>query len=317
MTVLFIGLGAMGLPMARNLGRVRPDLIVFDADPRALETASSAGLTASSGLDSLPSDLDTTVLMLPSTAIVERVLYGDGGASPGLLDRLPRGGVVIDMGSSEPLSTARIAADAAAKGLRFVDAPVSGGVAKAITAELAIMAGGTADDVARVRPLLDALGGHVVHVGPSGAGHAAKALNNLLSATNIAAAAEVLSAAARFGIRPETMLDVVNASTGRSQASEVKYPAEVLTGRFASGFRMDLMLKDLAIARSLTSGGGLDTPVTDAAFRVATDARPLAGEHPDHTELVRYYEDRNGVSLRAASAAAQDGQDDDRTETTR
>jgi 3-hydroxyisobutyrate dehydrogenase len=295
--VLFIGLGAMGLPMARNLDRAGVDLLVHDAGDAAVRAATDAGLEALLTLDALPGAVDTVVLMLPSSGVVEAVLEGAGG----LLDRLPTGALVIDMGSSEPSSTERLSERAATSGIGYVDAPVSGGVARAVTGELAVMAGGDAADVARALPLLEAVGGHIAHVGPSGAGHAAKALNNLLSATNIAAAAEILTAAASFGIRPEAMLDVINASTGRSQASEVKYPAEVLTGRFASGFRMDLMLKDLAIAASLTSGAGLDSPVTDAAAGVARAARALTGETPDHTELVRYYETASGVPLRTAS----------------
>lgn len=287
MSTLLIGLGAMGLPMARNLARAGVDLRVRDADAAALAAAAAEGIRpADDTLDSV----DTVVLMLPNSAIVESV-------TTDLFRGLAPGALVIDMGSSEPASTARLAESAAASGIAYVDAPVSGGVARAVTGELAIMVGGADDDVAQAVTLLRILGGHISHVGPSGAGHAAKALNNLLSATNIAAAAEVLTAAARFGIRPEAMLDVVNASTGRSQASEVKYPAEVLTGRFASGFRMDLMLKDLAIAAALTADS--DSPVTDAAAGVARASRALAGDAPDHTELVRFYEDRSGIPLRS------------------
>jgi 3-hydroxyisobutyrate dehydrogenase len=294
-TILFVGLGAMGLPMARNLAGSGVDLRVHDAGAGAMRAAEEAGLATVTALAPLPAEVTTVVLMLPSSAVVESVLEA------GLLADLPTGALVIDMGSSEPSSTTRLAAAAAGRGIAYVDAPVSGGVARAVTGELAIMAGGTDADVERARPLLEVLGGHIAHVGPSGSGHAAKALNNLLSATNIAAAAEILTAAAAFGIRPAAMLDVINASTGRSQASEVKYPAEVLTGRFASGFRMDLMLKDLAIAASLTSGAGLDSPVTDAAARVARSARALTGDNPDHTELVRHYESASGIALRADS----------------
>ncbi|WP_281065915.1 NAD-binding protein [Kibdelosporangium banguiense] len=146
--------------------------------------------------------------------------------------------------------------------------------------------------------MLGLIGASIHHVGGPGAGDAAKALNNLLSATNIAAAAEILSAASRFGIEPAVMLAVINASTSRSQASEFKYPRHVLSGKFDSGFAMDLMLKDLGIARTLTSETGLDTPVTDAAQVVAQSSRAYADTPPDHTEIARYYEARNGVLFR-------------------
>ncbi len=139
------------------------------------------------------------------------------------------------------------------------------------------MAGGDPADVARARPHLEPLGSAVLEVGPSGSGHAAKALNNLVSATNLAAAAEALTVAARFGIDPAVMVEVLNASTGRSQASEVKYPKHVLTGSYDSGFAMDLMIKDLGIARALAESQGVETPVMGAAHARALQAQEGAG----------------------------------------
>lgn len=294
MTVLFIGLGAMGEPMARNLA-ADVDLVVYDVNAQtAARVADDLGIRALSDLDDLPADIDTVILMVPNSRIVEALLRDDTA----LLERLHEGALIIDMSSSEPGSTSELAALARSRGISYVDAPVSGGVAKATTGELAIMVGAEPDDLVRAEPLLASVGASVHHVGGPGSGDAAKALNNLLSATNIAAIAEVISAAARFGIAPQKMLDVINASTGRSQASEVKYPKFVLTGTFDSGFGMDLMLKDLAIAHTLTSGAGLDTPVTDSAGEVARQAREVANTPPDHTEIARYYESANGVLLR-------------------
>ncbi|SDY10939.1 3-hydroxyisobutyrate dehydrogenase [Modestobacter sp. DSM 44400] len=295
MSTLFVGLGRMGAPMVRRYAGDH-DTVLYDVDHAvASALADELGSPAVASLEELPAGVDTVILMLPSSAVVESVLVAGG-----LLTRLPSGSLVIDMGSSEPGSTRRLAEAARARNVGYVDAPVSGGVAKAVTGELSIMLGGTEADRARARPHVRALGGKVLDVGPPGAGHAAKALNNLLSAANLAAAAEVLTVARKFGIQAEVMVDVLNASTGRSQATEVKYPKHVLTGGYDSGFAMDLMIKDLGIAVALAREEGLSTPVTDAAVQSATRAREvLGGAGLDHTEVARYYESVNQVSLRA------------------
>ncbi|MPY85492.1 MAG: NAD-binding protein [Actinophytocola sp.] len=220
MTTLFVGLGRMGAPMARR-HTARHETVLFDIDHAAASgLADELGSRALPSLAEVPDEVNTVVLMLPDSGVVESVLLTDG-----LLARLPTGSLVIDMGSSEPANTRRLAE---ARGVGYVDAPVSGGVAKA--------------------------------------------LNNLLSATNLAAAGEVLTVAKTFGIEADVMVDVLNASTGRSQATEVKYPRHVLTGSYDSGFAMDLMIKDLGIARSLAREQGANTPVTGAAFDTAVRA---------------------------------------------
>ncbi|SEO57720.1 NAD(P)-dependent oxidoreductase [Trujillonella endophytica] len=298
MATLFVGLGRMGAPMVRRYAGTTAT-VLFDVDTAiARALADDIAARPLDSLAELPDDVDTVILMLPNSRIVESVLEADG-----LLDRLPGGALVIDMGSSEPTSTRRLAEAARERGIGYVDAPVSGGVAKAVTGQLSIMVGGEVADASRARPHLAPMGATILDVGPSGAGHAAKALNNLLSATNIAAAAEVLAVASSFGIDPGVMVAVLNASTGRSQATEVKYPKYVVTGCYDSGFAMDLMLKDVAIAQSLARGEGLQTPVTDAAAEAAGNARAtLARDDLDHTELARYYEYINQVSFRATGA---------------
>jgi 3-hydroxyisobutyrate dehydrogenase len=287
MAILFIGLGAMGAPMATRLASGDEPVLGFDRDPAAAERV--AGVAVARNLDPLPDDVATVVLMVPTSRVVESVLAE-------LFDRLPAGALVIDMSSSEPESTRKLAAAAADRGIGYVDAPVSGGVARAETGELAIMVGGEPADVERAMPVLRRIGSSVHHVGGPGAGDAAKALNNLLTSTNIAAAAEILTAAARFGIAPAAMLGVINASSSRSAASEVKFPKHVLTGTFDSRFSLDLMIKDVGIAGTLTAG--LVSPVTDAAHAVVAAAREHAGDPPDHTEIARFYEAGNGVELR-------------------
>jgi len=294
---LFIGLGNMGRPMAINYA-VGRELFVFDTNAQAAaEVAAATKGKALPGLENIPSHVGTVILMLPNSRIIESVLR----TNPGLLKRLPGSSLIIDMSSSEPESTATLAAEAAALGIDYVDAPVSGGVAKAETGKLAIMVGGESSAVDRAQRHLRHLGEAITHVGPPGTGHAAKALNNLLSATNLAAAAEILTVAATAGIAPEKMLEVINGSTGRSQASEFKYPRHILTGTFDSGFAMDLMLKDLKIARDLIARQSAEAPIVLTAQETAEKARELLDStHPDHTEFARYYEKLNTIPLRAS-----------------
>ncbi len=282
-TTLFVGLGNMGAPMAiRHAGAFPTAVFDLSADAVASVTGASSA-TVVDDLASLPAEVDTVILMLPTSRHVESVLTGDTG----MLAALPSGALVIDMGSSEPGSTRTLAARAAEAGIDYVDAPVSGGVPKAVTGELAIMVGGSEEAVARALPHLEVLGASVQHVGPAGAGDAAKALNNLVSASNIAVASEALSIAGAFGIAPETMTKVLNEATGRSQASELKFPRYILTGTFDSGFAYDLMLKDMTIAMGLR--GELETPVVDTVYRHLSDGRARLGAAPDHTEIARLY----------------------------
>jgi len=282
-TTLFIGLGHMGSPMAIRHAR-KHRTAVFDLSVDAVaRVVASGGATAVDALDDLPEGIDAVILMLPTSRHVEHTLLGEQG----LLQALPSGAVVIDMGSSEPDSTRVLAAEASRRGIDYVDAPVSGGVPKAVSGELAIMVGGTPAAVERAMPHLNVLGSSILHVGPAGAGDAAKALNNLVSASNIAVASEALSIAERFGIDPTTMTSVLNEATGRSQATELKFPRYILTGSFDSGFAYDLMLKDMTIAMGIAEG--LDTPVVDTVFEQLRSSRHLLGEKPDHTEIGRLY----------------------------
>jgi 3-hydroxyisobutyrate dehydrogenase len=294
MSLLFLGLGRMGAPMASHLAAT--DLSLYDPAPTTGDLARSLGAQLVDDLENLPADLDTVILMLPTSTVVESVTTGPGG----LFERLPAGCLVIDMSSSIPASTRRLAAIADERGIALVDAPVSGGIAKARTGELAVMAGGTAEAVARARDITAPMASAFIHVGPSGAGHAAKALNNLLSATNIAAISEVLVTATAFGIDPAVMVDVINASTGRSQASEIKFPQQVLTGRFDSGFALELMVKDIGIALEVVDSAGFPAPVVQSAAGVTRRAfDDLGGTRElDHTHVAAWYEQNGDVSLR-------------------
>lgn len=185
-----------------------------------------------------------------------------------------------------------MAAPVAARGIRFLDAPVSGGVVGAREATLTIMVGGAAGDLADCRPVLDVLGKEVTHVGDLGAGHAVKALNNLLSATSLLASSEVLATAIEFGLDPEVVLDVVNRSSGKSWSTELKLPKYVLTDRFDSGFGLRLMLKDIQIATNLAREMGTPALLGEAAVAYWAQAADALGEDADHTEIAKWVAQR-------------------------
>jgi 3-hydroxyisobutyrate dehydrogenase len=300
--VLFVGLGAMGTPMSSALARAGHALLLRDADDaRAAALATELGVEAVTGADlsAAASRAWAVVLMLPDSAVVEAVLLGDDG----LLALLRPGALVVDMSSSRPSSTVALAASAAALGLSYVDAPVSGGVAKARDGSLSVMVGGDEQACARALPLLEPMGGSITRVGGPGAGHAMKALNNLLSGIGLAAASEVLAVGARFGLEPQVMLDVLNGSTGRNHATEVKMARFVLSGAFDSGFSMRLMVKDLRTALELAHETGTPVPLSAGALEEWTAALrtlPADAEHrdPDHTAIAAYVERRAGTELR-------------------
>jgi len=292
--VLFLGLGAMGTPMAACLASQGHTLLLSDLDrARAQAVAADLGPTATAVADTRAATetADVVVLMLPDTPAVEAVLLGDDG----LLSQLRSGSVVIDMGSSQPASTVQLAATAAARGIRLIDAPVSGGVARARTGELAIMVGGPDDTVAELTPLLSAMG-TITHVGTAGAGHALKALNNLLGAIGLTAAAEVFAVGEKFGLDPNVMLDVVNRSTGRNHATEVKFDTFVLSRAFNSGFPLRLMLKDLRTALSVAATTDTPTPLAAACLQEWMAADNALQASADHTEIAAYVQSRAGIS---------------------
>ena len=203
------------------------------------------GASAAASAADAASGCGAVILMLPTSDAVEAVLLEDG-----LLEALEPPAILIDMGSSEPLRTRALAERAAARGIEMLDAPVSGGVPGAVAGTLTIMVGGAAEAFEECRPMFEAMGGNVRHVGGAGAGHALKALNNLLSAVHLLASCEALAVAERFGLDPGVFVDVVNTSSGRSGSTDNKLPNYVIPGRFDSGFTMGLMVKDMAIAVS-------------------------------------------------------------------
>ncbi|MEM5436668.1 NAD(P)-dependent oxidoreductase [Paraburkholderia diazotrophica] len=280
----FIGLGMMGGPMVQCLANAGFDLYIDDADAARADT-----LAVQTGAQRLRKDnaasLDALITMLPNSAIVESVLLG--GGADGWASLLAKGAVVIDMSSSEPERSRKLGSVIEERGLAYLDAPVSGGVKKAKEGTLAILVGGREEVLARCKPVLEAMGKSILHIGGAGSGHAAKALNNYVSAAGLAATVEALHIAQRFGIEPAAMTDVLNASTGRSNTSENKVKQFMLSGTFASGFALQLMNKDLKIARALAQSVGYPMTLGATCTAMWDEAAQRSTPTTDHTEMYR------------------------------
>src|SRR5215212_794551 len=225
----FVGLGNIGFPMCRRLLESGYEVLAYDANPEAVSRLK----------DTLAEPADS----LKTLAAVDVVL-GEGGLAEGLSS----GKVLIDTSSSRPSSTRDLAKKLAESGVEMLDAPVSGGVLRAEEGKLAVMVGGREEVFERWREVLESFGEKIFHVGDHGAGHLVKSLNNLLSATTLASAAEAVILAEKAGVAPEALLEVINAGNGRSYSTEVKFPKFILDRSFDDGFALGLMVKDLKIA---------------------------------------------------------------------
>jgi 3-hydroxyisobutyrate dehydrogenase len=284
----FAGLGRMGQPMASRLAAAGYRVAGFDVSAAARDGWSAhPGAACAGSVSDLAAWAAAFVLMLPDSAAVTSVLVQQG-----LLGQLQPGAVVIDMSSSVPARTRELANLAAERGIDYVDAPVSGGVSGARQGTLTIMVGGEPGAVRRVRGPLDVLGSKVLHVGGPGAGHAVKALNNLLSATHLLITSEAMVAAGRFGLDVPTALDAINSSSGRSGSTENKWPNFVVTGSFDSGFSLPLMVKDMRIALELIESADGEAGLAAAAVRLWEQAAVALGPDADHTEIARWLDHR-------------------------
>lgn len=286
----FIGLGNMGAPMARRLVAAGYKLVVADALPAtvekfAAEPANAGSVERSGGPEAVGKACKFIITMLPDGKIVREVLLGANG----IARHLAGGSVVIDMSSSSPVGTRELHADLAKLGIPLVDAPVSGGVKKAIDGSLAIMAGGDAAVVERCRKMLEPMG-KVFTTGGPGTGHAMKAMNNFLSAANLAVAAEAVIAGQRFGLDPATMISIFNASTGRNTGTDSKYPNNVLPRTFNSGFAIGLMAKDLRLALEVAKASDAPVELLETCASLWANAEKQLGAKADNTEVVRYLE---------------------------
>jgi 3-hydroxyisobutyrate dehydrogenase len=286
-TVAFIGLGNMGSPMADRLVSAGATVIGFDLAQAAKDRLVAAGGTTAEVAADAAREADVVILMLPNSSIVESVLTGEGG----ILAAVRPGAVIVDMSSSEPMRTRALAPVVEAAGARFIDAPVSGGVKGAVNGTLTIMVGGAGDDLARVIEVLAVLG-NPAHVGPIGAGHALKSINNLMSAAHLWVTSEAMLTGIAFGLDPEVMLAAINKSSGRSGSTELKWPNFIVPETYDSGFGLSLMLKDMRIATGLAESLGVPHTASDAIVEHWSTASNDLGPTADHTEVARWLRER-------------------------
>ena len=283
-----IGIGNMGGPMASNLLKAGWKVTVYDTDAAKVRSfAAEKGASGASSLAELAKNSDVVITMLPDGHIVRRVALGKSAGDDSLVKGFAKGAVIIDMSSSAPVGTRELGKDLAERGITLMDAPVSGGVKGAVAATMSIMIGGDKALADKYDDLLAAMGKRFL-VGTLGSGHAAKVLNNYVSAAGLAAAAEAVLVAERFGIDPQTLINVINASTGRNNSTENKFAQFILNGKFNSGFALGLMAKDLTLAMEVAKACDVPAELGQATLELWKKAEQAVGGAADHTEIARF-----------------------------
>ena len=271
----FVGLGAMGSVMAPLISRAGFNLITFD---KTVRIKPEKNLLQAESLTELL-NCNFIFLMLPDGLIVKGIA----------LELVANGfkGQLIDMSSCDPNQTIELGNLLKVHGVNLIDAPVSGGVKKAALGLLMIMVGGRKEDVSIVKSLLDLLG-TVAHIGPLGAGHAMKALNNYVSASGLLASMQALATAETYGIKPQSFVDVINDSTGRNNSTQVKLEPYIIPRNYSSGFSLKLMTKDVEVASAIMENGGFSTPLSDQLPHFLRNALEILEDNADHTALYEH-----------------------------
>lgn len=287
----FIGLGAIGRPMAVHIAKAFPTLVWNRTAERAESFVAETGARAASSPREVIEETDAVVTCLPTSPVVLEVIDAVG-------DAWRSGQLLVDATSGDPAGSREAAQRLSKFGVGFVDAPVSGGTSGAVAGKLTVMLGGEEPWVEQAREIVAPFSGKVEHVGPVGAAHALKAVNNALLAVNIQAAGEGLAALMKLGVKAGVALDVINASSGRSNVTENLFPERVVSRAWPRTFRLALLDKDLGVALKVLEDNG----VASGAIRTAKEAfaagRKVLGEQADHVELVKEIEKAAGVEIR-------------------
>jgi 3-hydroxyisobutyrate dehydrogenase len=287
-TVGVIGLGNMGRGMALSLKRGGYNVLGFDTAPGVAEKLQEEGVTARASIAEITRDSDVLILSLPTSAIVEEVVLGQGGvaasARPGL--------IVVDTTTADPNSTKKVAAALAEVKVGWVDGPVSGGPKGAATATMIMVLGGSEADVAAVEPILAVMSAKRVHVGPVGAGHVTKIINNLLTGVHLLATSEALRAAEAAGVNPEKLVEALNGGSGRNSSTLTNYPTWIFNDKFDSGFTMKLMRKDIRLAMALLGSVGATAPISAETGRLWAESEKSIGDAEDFNRIVQFIEQK-------------------------
>jgi 3-hydroxyisobutyrate dehydrogenase len=289
----YIGLGVMGGALARRLLREHK-LTVFDLSPERRAEFAALGATVVDSPAAVGAASDIVLTCLPTSAQVKQVIFGD---NDGLIRGLKPGALIADQTSGATAATREMAAELAGTTIELIDAPVSGGPRGADAGTIAIMVGGTPEQYARVEPILSVISPNVAHVGPLGAGHTLKALNNMMSAANRLLAFEAVSIAAANGLDPKVVVDMINKSSGRNNATLNVFPQNIFTDDFHARFTMALMEKDVALAAELAGDAFKDLTLTPLILRNYRMGMERFGRNGDIHDMLRFYEEAAGTPV--------------------
>jgi 3-hydroxyisobutyrate dehydrogenase len=281
--VAVIGLGNMGAPMGACLIKAGYAVTGFDLLESARQKFAAAGGRVANDIASAVAAADVVIMLLPNGKIVR-------DAVSAMRAHLRAGTIVVDMSSSDPIGTRSLGEELTAASIAFIDAPVSGGVRRAVTGMLAIMVGGDGSTIDRVQPLLAAMGKSIFRTGALGSGHAMKALNNYVSAAGLVAAVEALQVGRKFGLDPALMADILNVSSGKNNTTELKLKQFIISETFDDGFPLRLMAKDVRTADDMAHALGIATPLADLCAGLWDAAARELNEKANHTEMIRYME---------------------------
>jgi 3-hydroxyisobutyrate dehydrogenase len=291
----FLGLGAIGAPMAKHLSSPDFALAVWN---RTSAKAAAFAKANSARHAKTPADAargaTIVITCLPTSREVAALLDGPDG----LLAAMAKGSILVDCTSGDPATSRSIAARLAEKGIGFLDAPVSGGVSGAEAGKLTVMVGGDATLLAQAMPALKAFGEKIVHCGPVGAGHAVKAVNQALLAVHVWSLGEGMLALSKAGVSPQVALDVINASSGRSNTSMNLFPQRVIGRAFPRTFKLALIDKDVRIAAQFLREQNVPSPITQLTAELFAAAHLELGEDADHVEAVKVIERTGGAEIK-------------------
>ena len=289
----FIGLGIMGKPMSKNLLKAGYDLTVCDINAAAVAEVVALGAKAAATPAEVAAQTEIVITMLPNSPQVRTVALGAGGIAEGARP----GAIVIDMSSIAPLAAQEVAKALAEKGVRMIDAPVSGGEPKAIDATLSIMVGGDPAVFEECLPILKCMGASAVRVGDVGAGNVTKLANQVVVALNIAALSEAMTLAAKAGVDPELVFNAIKGGLAGSTVMNAKAPL-ILERKFAPGFRIGLHIKDLDNALDTAHEVGAPLPLTAGVMEILQALKVDGCAGDDHGAIVKYYEKLAQVEVR-------------------
>ncbi|MGV9796581.1 2-hydroxy-3-oxopropionate reductase [Mycobacterium sp. NPDC003449] len=281
-TIAFIGLGIMGSPMAVHLAKAGHQVVGYNRSPEKTAALVEAGGTAADSIAKAVAGADVIAVMVPDSPDVQAVLTGENG----VFEHAPAGALIIDFSSIRPDVTTELAARAAERGFRLIDAPVSGGEAGAVNAALSIMVGGSAEDFAAAKPILDVVGKTIVHVGPSGSGQTVKAANQLIVAGNIELLAEAIVFLEAYGVDTTAAVEVLGGGLAGSAVLNQK-AQKMLDRSFDPGFRIELHHKDLGIVTAAAREAGVVTPLGAVVAQLMASARANGDAGLDHSALFR------------------------------